>query len=171
MIIKQNMQMQIKHIESGKKQYRIHGCAMPFDTPDIHNEIFKKGSFLSSIQKMKEINFELPMLFNHKADCMIGSWKKIYETDKGLFADGVILLNTDYGMKVAELIDEGMLTGLSIGFIPVHVNAKIVPKTFYSVDLKELSVVTMPAQDWARITKKDDDIAMEIGEKKSDIAY
>jgi HK97 family phage prohead protease len=93
------------------------------------------------------------MLFQHDPDEPIGVWHSIVETPKGLKVSGQIAANTGKGREVLELMRAGAIDGLSIGFKTVRSRQDPVSKIrkIIEADLWEISVVTFPMQENARV--------------------
>jgi len=93
------------------------------------------------------------MLFQHDPDEPIGCWSKIVEDEKGLYVEGKIIRGVRRSEEVLELMREGALDGLSIGFKTkrARVNPTTKIRTILAADLWEISVVTFPLLEEARI--------------------
>ena len=79
------------------------------------------------------------------------------ENSKGLKVTGELFaLNTERGQYIYEGLKSGELDGLSIGFqnapLQVGTQAGEPDRTLLDIDLREVSIVTFPANDRARIT-------------------
>src|SRR3954470_11284693 len=59
----------------------ITGNAWPFGSADSANDIITKGAFNIAVANM-------PMLFGHNPDDLIGNWDEIVETSDALVAKG-----------------------------------------------------------------------------------
>ena len=121
------------------------------------------GNVRIDLASMNLKNFkEYPvMLFSHDSDLPIGQFKNVRMTQKGLEADGEILAG---GGKPAEqaarLIQSGLMSGISVGigfnFSDVEQEKQkdgSVVNRIMKADLSEASVVTIPADQKARITQ------------------
>jgi len=73
-----------------------------------------QGAFSNSLKKRKPS--DVRMLFQHDPDEPIGCWSKIVEDEKGLYVEGKIIRGVRRSEEVLELMREGALDGLSIGF-------------------------------------------------------
>jgi len=94
------------------------------------------------------------MLFQHDPKEPVGVWHSIYETDIGLKVVGRLSENVKRGHELTNLIREGGIDGLSIGFRTVRASTKTraTARRLYEIDLWEISVVTFPMLDVARIS-------------------
>ncbi|MDD3371568.1 MAG: HK97 family phage prohead protease, partial [Alphaproteobacteria bacterium] len=86
-------------------------------------------------------------------------WQSIREDDNGLHVEGRLALRTQKGGEAHELLKLGALTGLSIGYrvVSSRIDPKRKARILSEVDLFEISLVTFPANDAARI----DDVKKE----------
>lgn len=127
------------------------GYASVFDLVDQGNDIVAKGAFSQSLKTRKA--GDVRMLFQHDPDEPIGCWKKIIEDEKGLYVEGKITRGVKRSEEILELMRAGALDGLSIGFKTkrARVNPSNKVRTILAADLWEISVVTFPLLEEARI--------------------
>lgn len=94
------------------------------------------------------------MLWQHEDDKPIGIWQEMVEDARGLRVKGQLALETVRGKEAHALLKLGAINGLSIGFISkawsYDVDADV--RTLTEVDLWEVSLVTFPANQDARVT-------------------
>jgi uncharacterized protein len=130
----------------------FQGYASLFGTPDLAGEIVTRGAFRASLKRRGLRGIKL--LFQHEASDPIGVWEELREDDLGLFVRGRILTALSRGRDVANLIYEGAIDGLSIGFRAEKDRRD--PRTgvrrLDQIDLWEISVVTFPLLPGARIS-------------------
>ena len=94
------------------------------------------------------------MLFQHDPAEPVGTWLEARETDKGLFVRGRLNKNVQRGHELLALLEGGGIDGLSIGFKTISsrkdraTNARLLTK----IDLWEISLVTFPMLDGARVS-------------------
>ncbi len=127
------------------------GYASVFGAVDQGNDMVAKGAFANSLKNRKPT--DIRMLFQHDPDQPIGCWKKIIEDKKGLYVEGKITRGVRRSEEVLELMREGALDGLSIGFKTkrARVNPATKIRTILAADLWEISIVTFPLLEEARI--------------------
>jgi len=127
------------------------GYASLFGLVDQGNDVVARGAFSSSLKNRKAS--DIRMLFQHDPHEPIGCWKKVIEDEKGLYVEGKITLGVRRSEEVLELIRTGALDGLSIGFKTkrARVNPSTKIRTILAADLWEISVVTFPLLEEARI--------------------
>jgi HK97 family phage prohead protease len=112
------------------------------------------GAFQKSIAATIAAGRKLPILWQHRSEEPIGSWREVREDDHGLFVEGGLWLDD---APYARLAQRGMrdkaVTGLSIGFYPDRwaFDEKAGVMILEEVTLVEVSVVNVPANDDARV--------------------
>ena len=101
---------------------------------------------------------KLPILWNHNHNEPIGYWDKFKLTDNELLANGNILTKTARGQDAYVLIKGGAVQGTSIGFTSekFHIahekdRASSLGIDFEQVSLREASIVTFPANEFAGV--------------------
>jgi HK97 family phage prohead protease len=94
------------------------------------------------------------MLWQHNGAEPIGVWTEMNEDARGLFVRGQLCLDTVRGKEAHALMKMNALNGLSIGFVSKAwaYDAETDIRTLTEVDLWEVSPVTFPANDKARVT-------------------
>jgi HK97 family phage prohead protease len=151
----------------GDKVGTFEGWGAVFGNVDSYGDVIEKGAFKRTLQEWKSKRGKNPpMLLQHgggflsgSADDMVpvGQWVHMEERSKGLWAEGKLFgMGTDRGQFLYENLKAGELDGLSIGFsiksLRYGDTSKDEPhRTLLDVDLWELSIVTFPANDRARI--------------------
>jgi HK97 family phage prohead protease len=124
----------------------ITGVAWPFGTPDRVGDMIEKGAFATAA-------VPLPMLFGHDPLQPVGAWTGVAETDEGFVVKGKLTLSVNRAREVRDLVHDGAVGGLSIGFE----TRKAAPRrgggrTITDLDLVEISLVSVPCHPRARIT-------------------
>ncbi len=125
----------------------IEGYASVFGNVDRTNDIIMPGAFVESLAgRMPK------MLYQHDSDDLIGVWDEAREDSRGLYVKGR-LANTDCGNEAYELAKMGALDAMSIGYSPLEFeyDEKGIRK-LNKVELWEVSLVTFPANESARLT-------------------
>ena len=144
---------EIKEFHESKDVFTFVGYGSVFGEIDSYNDVVVKGAFNTSLAKHKTKNRKVVMLHQHQANNPIGVYSVVKEDDTGLYVEGEINLKVQQGREDAALMEQGALTGLSIGYNTV--NAKYDPESdllfLTEVDLWEISPVTFPAGDTARV--------------------
>lgn len=126
---------------------QITGYGSIFGNEDSYGDVIEPGAFKDSLAS------RMPkMLWQHDAWEPIGRWTEAKEDDKGLILKGQITTKTSRGNDAYELIKDGALDGLSIGYRTRDFEYNGDTRYLKQVDLYEVSVVTMPANDKALVT-------------------
>lgn len=130
------------------------GYCNVFDVKDSYDETVRKGAFLKSIEDWKERGKMPPVLWNHDRNQPIGVWTDLKEDEHGLYGEARLLIN-DVGRakEIHALMLSGAIDGLSIGY---RLNKWAYDETedsldLLEIDLKEISIVTFPANEESRI--------------------
>lgn len=141
------------------------GYGSVFDTVDSYGDTIVKGAFKGTLKEWKAKS-KLPKLllqhggggfFGSNADDMvpIGKWDEMKEDSHGLFVRGHLFdLDTDRAKSVYAAMKEGELDGLSIGFRTKkwEYDEEKEIRTLTEIELWEVSLVTFPANDPARVS-------------------
>ncbi len=127
----------------------ILGYASVYNVADQHNDLIIKGAFAE--QQIDHQNVKL--LWQHDCTKPIGLIQSLAEDDYGLKIEGIINHNIETGREAIELVRQGAVDGLSVGFnIKLanynNLNQRIITKA----QLVEVSIVTFPANYQAKIT-------------------
>ena len=130
------------------------GYGSVFNVKDSYSDIVIKGAFTNSLNQWKEKGRLPALLWQHKMDEPIGYYTKMVEDDNGLYLEGQLLIDDDPLAKRAHAhMKAKSLSGLSIGYILNDYDYDKEKSAFIlkDIDLWEVSVVTFPANDEARI--------------------
>jgi HK97 family phage prohead protease len=141
------------------------GYGAVFGNVDAVGDVIDKGAFKRTLREWEDKGKYPPMLLQHGggmfgggADDMlpVGKWTAMEENSKGLKVEGELFaLSTERGQYIYEGLKAGALDGLSIGYRTKHYIAGTKPneprRKITDLDLFELSIVTFPANDKARI--------------------
>lgn len=137
--------MEFKDLQLIKNQDNGFFCgyASIFNTVDSYNDIILNGAFSNSI---KYNNIKL--CWQHNINNIIGEIKTIKEDSIGLYIEGEIKRKDIY-----SYVKSGIIDGLSIGY---NVNKSYIDsknrRVLQDIDLKEISIVSFPANKYANIT-------------------
>lgn len=138
-------------LETVKLDGSFTGYASVFNEVDLGNDVVAPHAFTASLARRGPRRIR--MLFQHNPDEPIGVWERIEETTHGLKVSGRITTAAARGREVLELMRAGAVDGLSIGFRTVRArqDAATGARRILEADLWEISVVTFPMQESARI--------------------
>lgn len=124
------------------------GYGSVFGVVDSYQEVVAAGAFKESLDS------RMPsLLWQHRSGEPIGVYTTVKEDNIGLHVEGKLALKTARGAEAYELLKMGAISGLSIGFVTREDNYDRVTgvRTLKKVDLWEVSLVTFPANDSARV--------------------
>lgn len=133
----------------------IEGYGSIFGNVDDYGEVVEKGAFADSLAGAAAEGRAVKMLWQHDSWQPIGVWEALKEDGRGLHVKGRLLIETS--PKAAEaygLMKAGAVDGLSIGYRITDAGPHPKKPGIYQLrklDLREVSVVTFPANDKARV--------------------
>lgn len=132
---------------------KFTGYGSVFGEIDSYRDKVMKGAFKNTLARFKQLKRKVPMLWQHNSRQPMGVYSDIKEDDHGLWVEGEINMDTQVGREGYSLMKQGALSGLSIGYDTVMFkddNDALV-RELHELDLWEISPVTFPAGDTARI--------------------
>lgn len=142
---------QIKEIsEEGK----FSGYGSVFDVIDHGRDKIVKGAFTDSLKEWKAKKKLPALLWQHDHKQPIGKYTKMVEDENGLYVEGQLALKTQRGAEAHELMKMDAVDGLSIGYALKEWTYDE-DEDFYTllkVNLWEVSLVTIPMNDEARVS-------------------
>lgn len=122
--------------------------------PDSYGEVVAPGAFLESLAGLKAKSRIVPVLWQHRTAEPIGVYDYLEEDNHGLKVKGRLLKDDVAQAREAHaLLKAGAVTGLSIGYWvrQASYDEKTGIRTLIKLDLVEVSLVTFPAKDDARV--------------------
>lgn len=140
------------------------GYGAYFGNVDSYGDTIQKGAFERTLHQAKSTNRWPAMLSQHGAWGLtsqdltpVGVWTVLEEDNVGLKSDGT-LAPTPRGTELYTLMKmqpRPAIDGLSIGYVPIKWKNRANPseprRTLEEVKLIEISPVTFPANDLARV--------------------
>lgn len=127
---------------------RFAGYASVFNRLDSGGDIVLPGAFAKSLQKRRG---RIRLLFQHDPKEPVGTWESMSEDGHGLFVTGRLVPGVPRSDALKRLIGNGALDGLSIGFRTVKASRRDGNRLLHEIDLFEVSIVTFPMMEEARI--------------------
>jgi HK97 family phage prohead protease len=129
----------------------VRGYAALFHLVDLAGDRIVPGAFAASLAKRGAAGIR--MLWQHEPGRPIGIWTSIAEDARGLRVEGRLALGTRGGHEAFQLIAAGAVDGLSIGFRTQRAAKETgaARRRLVEIDLWEISVVTFPMQEGARV--------------------
>lgn len=130
------------------------GYGSVFGVEDSYGEIVAPGAFAESLKELAAKSRLVPVLWQHRSDQPIGVYTSIVEDDHGLKVEGKLLIDkVAQAQEAHALMQAGAVSGLSIGYWVRESSYDEVTnvRTLKKLDLVEVSLVTFPANDDARV--------------------
>lgn len=143
-------------IKSVSDTGEFSGYGSVFGVKDSASDIVIKGAFSKSLSTWKEKKGLPALLWQHDTSEPIGVYTKMEEDENGLYVEGRLLIDDDPLAKRAHAhLKAGSLSGLSIGYSMKNNDYEYDKDKeafiLKELDLWEVSLVTFPANDQARI--------------------
>ncbi len=152
--------MKTKHFDVGfeikavNADGTVEGYGSVFGVRDNYDDVIAKGAFIQSLKDHKAAGTMPAMLWQHDADKPIGIWTEMVEDEKGLRIKGQLAMETVKGKEAHALLKMGAINGLSFGFMSMQwaYDRETEVRTLTEIDLWDVSLVTFPANEKARVT-------------------
>jgi HK97 family phage prohead protease len=129
----------------------IEGYASLFGAVDQARDMVMPGAFAQTLRLRG--TRRIPMLFQHDPAEPVGVWLDLKEDHRGLIARGRLIPDVARGRELLALLRNGAIHGLSIGYRTVRgrIDPRSRVRALHQVDLWEISIVTFPLLDGARV--------------------
>lgn len=130
------------------------GYGSVFGVVDSYREIVAKGAFSASLSEISAKKRPVPVLWQHRSGQPIGVYRQLKEDSHGLHVEGQLLkADVSQAREAYALMKAGAVSGLSIGYYVREdsYDEKERIRTLKKLDLVEVSLVTFPANDEARV--------------------
>lgn len=134
----------------------FEGYASVFHVTDSVRDRIAPGAFKASLDAHRREGRLPPLLWQHDTKQPIGAWRDMYEDEHGLYVRGALFVDDIAVAREAyKLMKENVVTGLSIGYRAKksYRDPKSGDRVLTEIDLLEVSMVTFPANDYARISR------------------
>jgi HK97 family phage prohead protease len=134
----------------------IEGIAAGFGNRDSYGDVIAPGAFAKSLARIAAGGRGLPMLYQYDLKRPIGVWNHLREVSDGLEARGRLTLAAPDAQAAHALARDGALTGISIGYVVPQGGETPDGKggaILREINLMEASLVTIPANDKARVSR------------------
>lgn len=127
------------------------GYASVFHNVDAQRDVIVPGAFRHTIDGRAA---QIKLLWQHDMREPIGVVEALHEDANGLYVKGQLLLDVARAREAYALLRAGVVSGLSIGYSPRQwkMDEQQGVRRLLALDLWEISLVTFPANDAARIT-------------------
>jgi HK97 family phage prohead protease len=152
MLLHKAATFEVKAVDDATGEIEGYGSTFGGE-PDSYGDIVAPGAFAATLQEHKAKGSMPKMLWQHDRAQPIGRWTEAVEDDRGLKMRGRLTLAVPEAAKAYALLKDGCIDGLSIGYrIRRHeVDDDTGIWTLTEVDLQEVSVVTIPANEAATV--------------------
>lgn len=130
------------------------GMGSVYGNVDDGGDIVAPGAFTQSLTELGAKQRMPAMLWQHRAGSPIGAYTKMTDSESGLYVEGKLAMKTQLGAEAYELMKMKAISGLSIGFLTRDdsYDQKNGVRTIKQADLWEVSLVTFPMNDQARVS-------------------
>jgi len=128
---------------------QIEGVAAAYNNVDHGGDIILPGAFAKTLKGRKA----LPMLLYHDTRRPVGVWNGFEDSDRGLRLKGRITTVSADGAEALALARDGALAGLSIGYRSIKERYTDTARELIEITLLETSLVAVPMNDRAQVTK------------------
>lgn len=148
--------LSVKQLTSDEKNYQYEGFASSWNI-DSDDDRIARGAFLDSIDLVLRGSRVIPALWQHMRYEPIGKYVELKENEDGLFVRATMpKSDTFVSGRVWPQLEHGSVGSMSIGFYPkewewVEEEGRQI-RVLKKVDLKEISLVTFPANEDAEVT-------------------
>jgi Escherichia/Staphylococcus phage prohead protease len=140
---------QLEELKSrGDDGWSFSGYASTFGNIDEGGDVVLRGAFTDSVAR------RVPrLLWQHDMHEPIGKVLGLKEDDHGLHGD-FLISRTTRGRDAYQLLKDGAIDSMSIGYIPEEqeFDEQYNVRKLKSVDLLEISLVSIPMNEEARVT-------------------
>jgi uncharacterized protein len=135
---------------------RFSGYASLFGRVDDGGDVVMPGAFRDSLKTRDKAGVRL--LFQHDPKEPVGVWEVLREDATGLWAEGRLVPGVERADGLRRLIESRAIDGLSIGFRTIRAtrDAGSGVRRLWAVDLWEISIVSFPMMDGARIAGRNE---------------
>ncbi|MBL4801733.1 MAG: HK97 family phage prohead protease [Emcibacter sp.] len=143
--------MILKTYETDGQIGHFEGYASVFNTVDRGNDLILPGAFTRSLRERGAGGVKF--LWQHDPKEPMGILDELREDARGLYVRGRLILDVERAREAYRLLDAGALDGLSIGFHTLKSKQRADGvRLLQEVDLWEISLVTFPMNELARIS-------------------
>lgn len=130
----------------------IEGYGSVFGNVDHGGDKVMPGAFIEGLAAGKRAGRTVKMLWNHDPSQPIGVWEDLAEDAKGLWGKGRLVMEVPKARETHALMKAGAISGLSIGYRTKSSEPDGAVRVLKAVELYEISPVTFPMNDRARVT-------------------
>lgn len=119
----------------------IEGYASLFGVEDMTGDVVRAGAFAQSLSRGGAVG----MLLSHVGGRAAGRWTTMREDGRGLFVRGFVSRETPAGRTALQMIEDGTLDCLSIGFVARDWSPRVMRgRELKRIESREISLLTAP---------------------------
>lgn len=144
----------------------IEGYGAVFNNVDEVGDRIVPGAFSGTLDAHLKAGTMPMMLWNHDVQQPIGVWTDMVEDKRGLKVKGRFVTEAAKGAEVYALVKAGAIRALSIGYRSISDAIEGNVRLLKAIDLWEISPVSFPANQKARITAVKTASPLEIFARK-----
>lgn len=154
-LIHQNISLTNCEVKFAAAEGAFSGYGSIFGNVDSKNDIIMPGAYAEILKESSSV----PLYVNHgwlRDALPVGTWSGLKEDDRGLFGDAGLVMQMPSAVDAYWGMKSGLVTGLSVAILPDHKaterrgdGVRVIHRV---KALKEISIVTDPANDSARVT-------------------
>jgi uncharacterized protein len=135
------------------------GKASVYGVVDSYNDVVMPGAFAKSLAESGNV---VPVLNQHNTSDPIGLATLADSPDALLVQQGVLELGLQSARDAYLRAQKGLVTGISIGYDTIREEYKGSIRQLTEIKLWEVSLVTFPANAYARVTSVKDALAARL---------
>jgi len=128
----------------------FEGMAAVYGNRDLGGDVIEPGAFDKTLKDRGEK--KIPILWQHDANQTIGVIQETKDGSAGLFIRGKLTLAVGKAREAYELMKDGALGGLSIGYEVIRKNEARGTRYLKEIKLWEVSLVTFPMNELAQVS-------------------
>jgi HK97 family phage prohead protease len=148
----------------------ISGYFSTYDRePDSYGDVIAPGAFTDTIKARKESGHPFPLCWNHDLDQIIGAVDPdaIEDTEKGPFMKEAVFFDSALAQEKREIVKSGVVYQFSFAYDvleagPVELEDGTKANELRKLDLFEISIVPIPANQNAVMTDVKSDVATAV---------
>ena len=120
---------------------------------DKHGDMIRPGAFRHTLKHWRQAGKWPLLLWQHDMKTPLGAFTYMEENNHGLLVRGLLELEVQAAREAYVLLKKRIISGLSIGFENVlsRFNPQKRVREIFQVKLREVSIVTLPANPMAGV--------------------
>ena len=144
-------------VKSDDDAGKISGYFSTYDRiPDSYGDVVAPGAFTDTIKAREESGHKFPLCWNHDLNQIIGQVDTIEDTEKGPLMTASFF-NTPLAQEKREIVKSGVVYQFSFAYDildagPVELEDGVKANELRKLDLFEISIVPIPANQRAEVT-------------------